>query len=120
MRFLLRIVINAIALWVTAQLISGIAVTSDLWGLLLVALVFGLVNAFIKPIVQILSLPLTILTLGLFTLVINALMLLLAAWLIPGLTIEGGGGQQFLTALLGSIVISIVSMLLGTLLGDRD
>lgn len=115
MRLLLRVIINAIALWVTAQLIGGISVTENFGGLLLVALVFGLVNAFIRPIVKVLTFPLTILTLGLFTFVVNALMLMLVAWLNVGLSIEGG----FLTALIGSIVISIVSMLLSSLLGDK-
>ena len=116
MRLLLRVVINAIALWVTAQLISGISVTGSLWGLLIVAAVFGLVNAFIRPIVKVLTFPLTILTLGLFTFVVNALMLMLVAWFTDGLSIEGG----FLTALLGSIVISIVSMLLTSILPDSN
>jgi putative membrane protein len=114
-RLLLRVIINAVALWITARLVGGVSVTEDFWGLLLVALVFGLVNAFIRPIVKVLTFPLTILTLGLFTFVVNALMLMLVAWLNVGLSIEGG----FFTALIGSIVISIVSMILSSVLGDK-
>lgn len=115
MRFVLRVLINAVALWVTARLIGGVSIDESFTGLLFVALVFGLVNAFIRPVVRVLTFPLTILTLGLFTFVVNALMLMLVAWLTEGLNIEGG----FFTALLGSIVISIVSMILSSVLRDR-
>jgi len=115
MRFVLRVLINAIALWVTARFVGGISVDESFGGLLFVALVFGLVNAFIRPIVRVLTFPLTILTLGLFTFVVNALMLMLADRLTEGLNIEGG----FSTALLAGIVISIVSMVLGWVLRDN-
>lgn len=111
-QLVIRIVINAIALWVAAYLIPGLSVAEDVTGLLIVAIVFGLVNAFIKPLIQILSCPLTMVTLGLFTLVINALMLMLTGWLTGG----GVAVEGFLPALLGAIVISIVSTILSAVL----
>lgn len=117
-KLVIRIVINAVALWVAGYLLreQGLSVPSDIGGLLLVAVVFGLVNAFIKPIVQILSCPFTLLTLGLFTLVVNALMLMLTGWLTDGAVSTAG----FVPALLGAIVISIVSTVMSWVLGDKD
>ncbi|MEX0616858.1 MAG: phage holin family protein [Candidatus Woykebacteria bacterium] len=103
-------IINAIALYVTVALVPGIDVdkTSTL---ILAALVVGLVNTLIKPIVQIISLPITILTFGIFALVVNAAMLGLAAALVPGFGIDG-----FLSAFLGAIVLSIISAILNSFL----
>jgi putative membrane protein len=118
-KIVIRILINAVALWVASWVVNAVApegliIPTDFGGLLLVAIVFGLVNAFIKPIVQILSCPLTMLTLGLFTVVINALMLMLTGWL------TGGGIiTSFWPAVLGSVIISIVSMILSSLLTDK-
>lgn len=120
MRIIIRIIINAVALWVAATLISGMNLTADFIGVLIVAILFGLVNAFIRPIVKLLSLSLTLITLGLFTLVINALMLLLTGWLSDGLSFEGTTIQVLFTALAGSIIISIVSTGLGWFLSDDD
>lgn len=125
MTFLVRLVINAVAIWLAAQWVGGIDLASsgrgtgwDLVVLLGIAAVFTIVNAFIKPLVKLLSLPLLILTLGLFTLVINALMLLLTAWLSSatdyGLTIVGFGA-----AFWGAIIISIVNFLLGAFVPDE-
>ncbi len=113
MRLLIRIVINAIALYVAAVLVD-INITNNILGILVVALIFGAVNALIKPLVSILTCPLTVLTLGLFTLVINALMLMLTAW-VSGDLLEVNG---FWTALWGSIIISIVSFALSLFLTD--
>ncbi|MGV9947311.1 phage holin family protein [Rhodococcus aetherivorans] len=124
--FLVRLVLNAVAIWLAAQWVSGIdftgsgtAAANEIISLLVIALVFTVVNAFVKPLVQLLSLPLLILTLGLFTLVVNALMLLLTAWLSEftdyGLTVEG-----FWTAFWGALIISIVNWVLGVLVPDRD
>src|SRR5688572_11086875 len=107
-RLVIRVVINAIALWVADALLDGLTLTDSVGQLVLVAIVFGLVNAFIKPVVQILSCPLTILTLGLFTLVINALMLMLTGWLTGGAVTT----QNFWWALVAAIIISIVSTIL--------
>ena len=109
----LRLVINAVALWAAASLIDGLHLSADLVEVFIVAVVFGLVNAVIKPIVILLSLPFLILSLGLFTFVINALMLMLAAALTAGLVVEG-----FSDALLGCLVVSIASLILSHVLHD--
>lgn len=111
---IIRIVINAVALFVAAYLVPGIEITENAGGLLLVAIVFGLVNALIKPIVSILTCPINVLTLGLFTLVINALMLMLTAAMTDILKVDG-----FIPALLGSIVISLVSLVLSHFLDKK-
>ncbi len=109
----LRIFMNAVALWVAAQVVPGMDLSDAFWPVVLVAAVFGLVNAILRPLLLLLSLPLVVLTLGLFTLVVNALMLLLTAALVQALSVDG-----FLSALLGSIVISLVSLLLSILLPE--
>lgn len=111
--FLIRVAVNAVALWVAAKLIDGIALTNDIGSVLFVALVFGLVNAFIKPLAKLISLPIRMVTFGLFTLVINALLLMLTAWIADGLEVDG-----FLAALLGAIIISIASWALSILVPD--
>jgi putative membrane protein len=113
MRFLLRLLLNGVAVFVAAQLIPGIGVSGP--GAALVAgIVLGLVNAVIRPLLILFTLPLTFLTLGLFIFVVNAICLALAAWLVPGFTISGFGA-----AFLGALLISIVSWLLNTLLVDK-
>ena len=109
-KLVIRVIINAIALWVAGYLLRGwgFEVTNDAGNLLMLAVVFGLVNAFIKPVVQLLSCPLTVLTLGLFTLVINALMLMLTGWLTGGSVSTSG----FWMALVGALIISVVSTVL--------
>lgn len=109
MRLILKLLVNAAALWAAGELISGINLEGNFWTILLVALVFGLVNTFIKPILKLLSFPVIILSLGLFTLIINAAMLGLTAALTDALDIV-----DFWSALLGAIVISIVSAVLNT------
>ena len=119
MRFLVRILINAVALWLTALLIPNVTLTNNIWEILLVAVIFGLVNALIRPIVKLFSLPITCLTLGLFSLVINTAMLLLTAWLAGDLlSIQGEFFERLLWAFVASIAISIVSALLNSLLPD--
>ena len=117
--FLLKMVINAVALFVTARIIPGIHLgaagphptTNDWVTLLIVALIFGVVNAAIRPILILLSLPLEVITLGLFIFVINAFMLLLTSWIAQGLGL-GFRVDKFLAALLGALIISIVSFVL--------
>lgn len=119
MKILIRLLINAAAIWVMAQLLSGVQLTDSVLGLGIVALIFGLVNALIRPIVKLLSLPLTLITLGLFTFVINALMLLVTSWLAgDSLSLGATLGAQLLNALLGSLIISLVSTVLSWLLPD--
>lgn len=107
--FIIRLIINAVALAVTASLLSGIQLRDDsLSTLLIVALVFGVINALVKPIVKLLTCPMIILTLGLFALVVNALMLLLTSALVP----EHFYVENFGWAFLGGIVIAIVAMVM--------
>lgn len=118
MKLILRIVINAIAIWVATLLLSGLTFSGSVLNLLGVAIIFGLVNALIRPIVKLLTLPITIVTLGLFSLVINTLMLMLTTWLSDSLSLGGGVFQNFLTAFVGAILISIVSTILSWFLPD--
>jgi putative membrane protein len=118
MRFLLRLAITAAALWVSVQLIPGINYIGPWYGLLGVALVFGLVNAVIRPILLYLTCPLVLLTLGLFVLVLNALMLWLTAALAGALGI-GFHVAGFLPALLGGLVVGITSTALTIVVGQR-
>lgn len=113
MGMILSILVNAAGLWVAAMIIPGISV-ADPTTLILAALVFGVVNTFVGPIVKLLSLPITILTLGLFHFVVNAGLLGLTAWLTPGFVIDG-----FWAALFGAIVVSLVGMFLSGLI-DND
>jgi putative membrane protein len=113
---LLQILVNAGALWV-AVLITPVDWNGDQWWqFLLVAVIFSLVNTFIKPILKIITLPITAVTLGLFLLVINALMLLLTGW-VSGQLDLGFTVPDFWAALLGSIVISIVGWVLSMIVG---
>ena len=121
---LVRWLINAVALLIAAFFVPGIylsaarshATSHDWLTLAVVALIFGLINAVIRPVLIVLALPLEIITLGLFTFVINALMLLLTSWISGrlGLGFHVGG---FVAALLGSLVISVVSFVLSRLTG---
>ncbi|MGY6023838.1 phage holin family protein [Streptomyces spinosirectus] len=122
--FVVKTIANAGALAVAVWLLDKITLTGDSTGkkagtLIIVALIFGFVNFLVKPFVKLLSLPLMILTLGLFTLVVNALMLLLTSWLAGkfdlSFHVEG-----FWTAVLGGLIISIVSWGLHVILPDED
>ena len=113
--FVIRILVNALALAVAAWLFDGIELSGDVLDVLLVALVFGLLNAVLKPLLLFFSIPLLIVTLGLFALVVNAVMLLLTSRILESFEVSG-----FWTALFGSIVISIVTIVLGAVLRDGD
>jgi putative membrane protein len=116
----IQLLINAAALYVAVLVVDGLDFNFDREGawleFILVALIFGLVNTFLKPVLRLLTLPITMVTLGLFLLVLNALLLLLVGWISSelslGLIVDG-----FLPALLGSIVISIVGWLLSMVIG---
>lgn len=128
MRFLTWLLTNAAALALAAALFEGISfggpdqgqaeITEKLLPLLLVSVILGVVTSFVKPVLQILSIPLIILTLGLFLLVINALMLMFVGWLAGVLDI-GFHVDGFWTAVGGSIVITIATWVLDGLLGDH-
>ncbi|MFL6196999.1 MAG: phage holin family protein [Thermoanaerobaculia bacterium] len=106
MRALLQIVLNGVAVLIAAKLVPGINYTGTLWSLLLVGLVIGLINLIVKPIVTFFSFPLIIVSLGLFYLVINGLMLYLAAYFLRDLHVAGCGA-----AILGGLVIAVVNWL---------
>ncbi|ARH92225.1 MULTISPECIES: phage holin family protein [Streptomyces] len=122
--FLVKTIANAAALAVAIWLLKDITLTGENTGrkiltLVLVALIFGLVNFLVKPVVKLLSFPLFILTLGLITLVVNALMLLLTSWLAgkADLAFHVAG---FWPALLGGVIVSIVSWAMHVILPDED
>ena len=117
MNFLLRLLINAAALWVAIKIVPGITYQGGWSGLFGVALVFGVINAFIGPIIKILSLPVTFLTLGLFALVINGFLLWLTGKLSTALGLQFQV-QGCWTAIFGALVVSIVSALLSMFLKD--
>lgn len=118
-RFILRWGINAIAIFAAVQLVPGVHMGEPIWpGVLWLALILGLLNAIVRPLLKLLTCPLIILTLGLFTLVVNTLVLELTAsvgsWIGIHLAIDG-----FWEAFLGALVISVVSMLLSIFLRDE-
>lgn len=119
LRFLLNIIVTAIALYVVTQFVPGVSVTppDDPWAFMWVALVFLVVNAVVGPVLRLLGAPFTILTLGLFALVINAALLLLAGWLSGalglGLRVDG-----FVPALMGAVVMGIATWVMGLVLGS--
>jgi len=117
MRFMIRLLVTAAALWVAVSLVPGIEYQGHWAGLLGVALVFGLVNAIVRPVLFLLSFPIVLLTLGLFVFVLNALMLWLTGALSGalGIAFEVLG---FLPALLGALVIGVVSTVLSIFVGE--
>ena len=123
-RILIRVVVNAVALWVATLIVGGIDVTAETTGgkiltLLAVGALFGLVNAILKPIALLLSLPLIILTLGLFALVVNALLFWLLSAISDGLDLPFAV-DGFWPAFWGAIVVSLVSWLLSIVVKDPD
>lgn len=110
---LLRLLVNAVALWAAARLVDGVSLVGEPIDIVIVAAIFGLVNALLKPLVTFFSFPLIVVTLGLFTLVVNAAMLAVTSSLSSVLDVDGFG-----PALLGALVVSIVSMLLNWLVRD--
>jgi len=111
--FLLRAAITALGLWVASELLSGMAFDAPS-KLILAAVVLGVVNAFVRPLAFILTLPITIVTLGLFLLVLNAGMVAFVAWLVPGFEISG-----FWTAVGAAIIVSLVSWAASSVIGTN-
>ncbi len=99
--FFFRLIITALGLWAAATIVPGVQITG-VGNLVVAALLLGVVNAVIRPILLVLTLPLTVVTLGLFVFVVNGLSLALVAWLMPGFTLSGFGA-----AILGSIVVGL-------------
>lgn len=123
--FAIRTLVNAVALWLTALVVPGIqlgeeapALSNRLVTIVIVAVIFGVINAVIKPVVSFFSLPFIVLTLGLFTIIVNALMLAITSWIAGGLGLDFHVDGFFWSAVLGALVLSFISMLLSMLLPD--
>ncbi|HZP48255.1 MAG TPA: phage holin family protein [Vicinamibacterales bacterium] len=119
MSFVARLLVNAAALWVATRIVPGVSYQGDVLPFLGVALVFGVVNAFIGPAAKLLALPLIIVTLGLFLLVVNGLMLWLTS-VLSGTLGLGFHVRGFWAAFAGAFVVSVVSAVLSLLIRDRD
>lgn len=137
--FIVRVIINGLALWIASWILPGLdtstsattaAVTNsgvtqgtDTIGIILaylfIGLIFGVVNAFVRPLVSVLSLPITILTLGLFTIIINAAMLYLTSWLSSYTPVQFTIDSFFWTAILAAIIITVISLVASWLPGAR-
>jgi putative membrane protein len=137
--FIMRVIINGLALWIASWLLPGLDISTtatteavaktgvnqgtDAAGIVLaylfVGLIFGLVNAFVRPVVSFLSLPITILTLGLFTVVINAAMLYLTSWISGYTPVHFTIDSFFWTAVLAAIIITVISLVADRLPGAR-
>lgn len=111
--FVLRAVIAAMGLWLATNVVDGISINTPLT-LLLAAALLGVVNAIVRPVAVVLTFPITIVTIGLFLLVINAAMLGLVAWLLPGFVVSG-----FRAALLGSLVVSVTGWIGSWFIGPK-
>jgi putative membrane protein len=118
MTFLVRLIVNALALWVATLLVPGVTYAGGVVPLFGVALVFGVVNAIIRPVAKILTFPIIILTLGIFALVLNGLMLMLTSALSDALGL-GFHVSGFWAAFLGALVVSVVSTALSLLVRKR-
>lgn len=106
MGLLIKILMSALSVFIAAQVLPGVEVDNFVTAIL-VSLVLGLMNTIVKPILVILTLPITVITLGLFTFVLNALLILLTSWLVSGFKVDG-----FIYALLFSLVLSIINFIL--------
>ncbi|KLU10123.1 MULTISPECIES: phage holin family protein [Kocuria] len=134
MSFLLRVLVNALAIWVAAWILPGMQLTADpsvvsavgggttasVLAYLFVGLVFGLVNAIVRPVLTILSLPITCLTLGLFAIVVNAAMLWLTSWLSSFTPLRLEIDDFFWTAVLATLIIGVVSLVMGWVVPERE
>ena len=134
MSFLLRVLVNALAIWVAAWILPGMGIAADpsvvsavggettasVLAYLFVGLVFGAVNAVVRPVLMILSLPITCLTLGLFAIVVNAAMLWLTSWLSSFTPLRLEIDSFLWTAVLATLIIGVVSLLMGWAVPDRE
>lgn len=119
LRLLLRLAVNAIALWVAVELVPGLTYTSESYvSLLVIALIFGLVNALVRPILVLLTCPLIVLTLGLFILIVNGVLLSITVWL-SGVFDLGLSSEGFISTLLGALIISVVSGVINLLIKEE-
>jgi len=111
--FVLRTLISALGLWLAARFVDGIRIEPD-WTLLLAAVLLGVANAVVRPIVVVLTFPITIVTLGLFLFVVNAAMLYLVSWLLTGFVIDG-----WWSAFLGWVIVGLTSWAASSFVGPR-
>ncbi len=109
--FILRLLISALGLWLATKLVPGVTVSGG-WTLLFAAFWLGIVNAIVRPLLIVLTLPITLVTLGLFLLVVNAATFALVAWLLDGFVVDG-----FIPAVLGAIVVSITGWIASSFIG---
>jgi putative membrane protein len=114
MGFIIKLLVTALAVWVAAYILPGVHLANDAKTIVIVALVLALLNAIVKPILIILTIPVTIVTLGLFLLVINALMVVWTSKLVSGFQVDG-----WVTAFLFSLIVSVVSSILHYMARDR-
>jgi putative membrane protein len=114
MSFIIRFLLNGLAIFLTAYLLPGVDV-EDYGTALIVALVLSIANVIVKPILIVLTIPITVLTLGLFLLVINALIILLADWFVDGFTVDG-----FWWALLASVIMAVFNSMIEDLTKDKN
>ena len=110
--FVVRLLVTALGLWVAATIVPGVTI-HGIGNLIVAALLLGVVNSIIRPIILILTLPLTLITLGLFIFVVNGISLSLVAWLMPGFALSG-----LVAAILGSVVVGLTSWLASTFIGS--
>lgn len=106
MHFIIRLLLNALALWLIAKYVPGFHMTGT-WTPIIAALIFGLVNALVRPVVMLLTLPLNLVTLGLFSIIVNALMFWLVTWITPNFKVSG-----FVPALIGALIMMVWSYIL--------
>ena len=127
--FLIKVAVNAVAIWLATLVVSGIGVSAqqgdtgaveNIVTFLIIGLIFGLVNAVIKPVVKLLSLPFYIVTLGLFAFVVNAFMLQITEWISEATPLTFYIDEFFWDAALAAIVITFVSLILNLILPDGD
>jgi putative membrane protein len=111
--FLVRTLICALGLWLAARFVDGIHIEED-WTLLLAAILLGLANAVVRPIVVVLTFPITLVTLGLFLFVVNAAMLLLVAWMLDGFVVDGWWAAFF-----GWVIVGLTSWIASSFVGPR-
>lgn len=124
---LIKVGVNAVALWVAALVVDGVRLGEDadklstrLLTILLVAVIFGVVNALVKPIAKVLSFPAIVLTLGLFTFIVNAFMLQITEWVCDALNLDFTIDHFFWNAVMAALVITLVSMVLNFVLPEND
>jgi putative membrane protein len=127
MQLIIKIVVNAVAIWVATAVVPGVVVSEGdatlgrkIITLLVVGAIFGVFNAFVKPIVKLLTLPVYFLTIGLFAFIVNALMLMLTSWLAEQLNISFHIDDFFWSAIGAAVVVTLVSMVLNLVLSDND